>query len=43
MQCSTNDESVFVMVGVKMERMNQQRETVLYSPKGTEPTRGCEY
>lgn len=31
---STHDKSVFVMVGVKMERMNQQRKTVLCSATG---------
>lgn len=29
MQCSTHDKSVFVMVGVKIERMNQQGDSAV--------------
>lgn len=43
MQRSTHDKSGFVMVGVKMERMNQQREIVLCSAKGSGLRLGCEY
>lgn len=42
MQCSTHDKLVFVMVGVKMERMNPQREIVLCSDKVTGLRLGCE-
>lgn len=41
MQQNTHNKSVSVMVGVKMERMNQQKEIVPCSAKGI--ILGCEY